>query len=266
MKKSALYFVVTCCISIVVILLHIYKVDPFESFSLRFNDVNFAFQKKNISQDIVFVAVDEPSVNRFGRWPWDRNVLAKGIENLYEADVVMMDMIFSEPTSQKADIALADALSSLNASVCGFFLRNSSTQDITDEELELLSDSSLDLLQTQVTQSKKPNFLQAPFAEMNIAEIMQGCSLSGSFTTVPARDHLFRSYPIAVYFQGTLYPSLGVQGLRLKLNKDIEQIDSGHLKLGKKIIEVDEKGLVRLNFYDFDQYKIISFWICMKER
>ncbi len=260
MKKGAgLYSVFAVLIALAVALLHYYKVDPFESFALRFNDVNFAFQEKKISDKVVFVAVDEPSVNRFGRWPWDRSILAEGIAKLYGADVVMMDMIFSEATDPEADMALSEALASLNASVCGFFLRKNATQDITDEELELLSDSSLDLLQSQIDQTHRPNFIAAPYGEMNTATIMQGCSLSGSFTTVPARDHLFRSYPIAVYYQGTLYPSLGIQGLRLYLNKDIEKVDERHLKLGERVIEVDKKGFVRLNYYHFDQYKIISF-------
>ena len=259
MKNITLYGVVSGAIAVVVLLLHLYKVDPFESFSLRFNDINFELQHKKINPNVVFVAVDEPSVNKFGRWPWNREILAKGIENLSEADVVMMDMIFSEPTKEQSDLMLGDALSSLNSSVCGFFLRNNATQDISDEELEILSDSSLDLLQSQIAQTHNPTFIEAPYAEMNIVPVMQGCSLNGSFTTLPAQDHLFRSYPLAVFYQGTLYPSLGVQGLRLVLDKDLNRKDNKNLLLGTTSIEVDEKGFVRLNYYNFEQYKIISF-------
>ena len=259
MKIKLSYALIGLSVAFFVVLLHLYKVDPFESFALRFNDINFTWQTKKISKKVVFVAIDEPSVNRFGRWPWDRKILAQGIEKLYQADVVMMDMIFSEPTNEEADAYLGDALASLNGSVCGFFLRQNATQDITDEELEILSDSSLDLLMTQVSSSKEPNFLYAPYAEMNIPVIMQGCSLNGSFTTVAAADHLFRSYPVAVYFQGVLYPSLAIQALRLVYDQDIEKIDKHKLKLGDRVIPVDQNGLVRLNFYHYDQYKIISF-------
>ena len=99
MKDKFIYVLAIVPVLVITLLFQIYKVEPFESFSLRFNDINFELQKKEINKDIVFVAVDEPSVNEFGRWPWDREILAKGIDSLVEADVVLLDMIFSEPTS-----------------------------------------------------------------------------------------------------------------------------------------------------------------------
>ncbi|MCD6433101.1 MAG: CHASE2 domain-containing protein, partial [Sulfurimonas sp.] len=159
MKEKLLYLGLLLPILLVTLLLQLYKVEPLESFSLRFNDVNFKLQEKEINQDIVFVAVDEPSVNEYGRWPWDRKILANGIAGLIEADVVLMDMIFSEPTSESDDYTLSDSIANLNSSVCGFFLRDKSTQKISDEELEILSDSSLDLLQSQISQYKKPQFI-----------------------------------------------------------------------------------------------------------
>ena len=258
-NERLLQGVLALLIGVFVFALHFYCVDPFESFSLRFNDVDFSLQHKPISDRVVFVAVDEPSVNRFGRWPWRRDIIARGVEKLQNAKVVLMDMIFSEPTDEASDAALGEALGMPNSSVCGFFLRKNATQKITDEELDLLADSSLDLLQSQIGKSQTPRFVSAPFAEMNIASIMQGCTLSGSFTTLPAQDHLFRSYPVAVYYQGTLYPSLDVQGLRLYFDADIKRVDSSDLELAGRKIEVDEKGFVMLNFYHRDQYRVISF-------
>lgn len=258
-KERLLQGVLALIIGVSTVLLHYYRIDPFESFSLRFNDVDFSLQHKPISDKVVFVAVDEPSVNRFGRWPWKREIVARGVEKLETAKVVLMDMIFSEPTTEKSDAALAEALGVPNSSVCGFFLRKQATQQITDEELELLADSSLDLLQSQIGKHHTPRFISAPFAEMNIAAIMQGCTLSGSFTTLPAQDHLFRSYPVAVYYQGTLYPSLGVQGLRLYFDSDLKRIDDHHLELAGKKIEVDDQGFTMLNFYNYNQYRIVSF-------
>ncbi|WP_415396798.1 CHASE2 domain-containing protein [Sulfurimonas sp. CS5] len=259
MKEKLLYLGVLIPILIVTLLLHMYKVEPFESFSLRYNDINFDFQKKEPSKDVVFVAVDEPSVNEFGRWPWDREIIAQGVDGLKEADVVLMDMIFSEPTSEVQDSALAESLSRLKASVCGFFLRDKSTQKITDEELEILGDSSLDLLQSQISEFQNPIFVSAPFAEMNIVPILESCSLSGSFSTLSESDHLLRSYPIAVYFQNILYPSLAIQGLRLKFNKDIKRVDARHVEIAEHIVGLNDKGFIRLNFYNPKLYNIVSF-------
>ena len=207
----------------------------------------------------MFVAVDEPSVNAYGRWPWDRSTLALGIDNLVEADVVLMDMIFSEETSEKEDNLLGESLANLNASVCGFFLRKKATQSIGEDELEILGDSSLDLLQSQIAEFNNPSFISAPYAEMNILPILESCTLSGSFSTLSGSDHLLRAYPISVYFQNILYPSLGIQGLRLKLNKDINRVDALHVEINDKEIGLDENGFIRLNFYNKEQYNIISF-------
>ena len=259
MKEKIFYLGVLVPILVVMLLLQHYKVEPFESFSLRYNDVNFDFQKKLPNKNIVFVAVDEPSVNEFGRWPWKREKLAKGLDNLREADVVLMDMIFSEPTTSKQDMILGDSLANLNNSVCGFFLRHKATQDITEDELDVLSDSSLDRLQSQIAQESTPKFASAPYAEMNILPILESCTLSGSFSTVRASDDKLREYPISMYFQDLLYPSLAIQGLRLKFNKDLQRVDENHLQLGEYTIPLNERGLVRVNFYPIESYNIISF-------
>lgn len=266
MKEKVLYFLLLIPIFTLMVLLYIYKVEPLETFSLRYNDVNFDFQKKEPSKDVVFVAVDEPSVNEFGRWPWRRSIIAEGIEKLSDADVVLMDMIFSEPTSQEEDSALAETISNLNASVCGFFLREKATQDIGQDELGHLEYSSLDLLQSQISEFKKPQFVSAPFAEMNILPIMKACTLSGSFSTLSESDHLLRSYPVSVYYKNVLYPSLAIQGVRLKFDKDIKRVDDLHVEINEKVIGVDERGFARLNFYQPNQYDIVSFLDVMQEK
>ncbi|MBU1884946.1 adenylate/guanylate cyclase domain-containing protein, partial [bacterium] len=259
MKQKLLYLLVLFPILLLSMALYHYKVEPFESFSLRFNDIDFDLQKKTPSDKIVFVAVDEQSVNEYGRWPWDREILANGISKLQQADVVLMDMIFSEPTSEAKDLALADSISSLNNSVCGFFLRHNATQKITQAQESVLNDSSLDLLQTQIATFGNPKFVSADNAEMNILPILQSCSMSGSFSTLRESDHLLRSYPIAFYFDNILFPSLGVQGLRLVLNQDIKRVDASHVSIAENQINLNEKGFVRLNFYQPEQYKIVSF-------
>ena len=259
MKEKLLYFLVLLPLLLIALALQIYKVEPFESFSLKFNDVNFALQEKTPNKDIVFVAVDERSVNHYGRWPWQRDKIAQGISQLSHADVVLMDMIFSEYTTSQEDAALADSIAGLQNSVCGFFLRHDSTQEIEAEALDILVDSSLDLLQSQVVEYGAPRFVAAAHSEMNIIPLLEACTLSGSFSTLAASDHLFRSYPIAFYYENLLYPSLGIQGLRLKFNQDIQREDAKHVKIGEYKINLDSKGFVRLNYYDFQDYNIVSF-------
>jgi adenylate cyclase len=259
MKHKLYYILAVIPILLISLGLHHYKVEPFESFSLRFNDINFDLQKKTPSDKVVFVAVDEKSVNKNGRWPWDREIIANGISKLNEADVVLMDMIFSESTTEQKDNELATSIAGLKNSVCGFFLRHDSTQNITQDQEESLSGSTLDLLQSQIATFKNPKFISAEYAEMNILPIEQSCTMSGSFSTISESDHLLRNYPIAVYFKNMLFASLGVQGVRLKLDKDLNREDPLHVSIGEYKLNLNDKGFVRLNYYHPDQYRIISF-------
>ena len=235
-----------------------YQVEPIESISLRVNDILLSVSDIKVNKDVVFVAIDEPSVNRFGRWPWDRSVIAKGLRHLSQADSVMVDMIFSEPTTPKEDENLSDALASI-ASVCGFFLRHNATQNVSVDQEELLFDSTLERLQHDVNLYGSPQFGRGEYAEVNTVTLLQGCSISGTFTTERDKDSLFRRYPVAYYFNDLLFPSLGVQALRLKFDSDLLRKDEKTLLLHDTALHVDTHGFVNLNYYELDQYKQISF-------
>ena len=148
MKKHVKYISIIFLIILSILIAYVTKLEPLYSFSLRFNDLNFKYQEKRASSDVVFIKIDEKSVNRFGRWPWNRDVLAEGIGKIDDSSVLILDMVFSEPTEN--DTALAQSLEEQDNSLCGFFLRHESTAPISDEQIELLSDSSLQRLSSEL--------------------------------------------------------------------------------------------------------------------
>ena len=184
--------------------------------------------------------------------------MAKGLQKLDQADAVMIDMLFSEPTELKKDQLLGESLASI-PSVCGFFLRHNATQNVDEEQRELLFDSTLERLQVDVDTYGTPQFGMGAYAEVNSAEILQYCSISGTFTTERDSDALFRRYPVAYYFDDMLFPSLGVQALRLAYDSDLERLDANHLSFLDKVLSLDEKGFVYLNYYKKDAYQHLSF-------
>lgn len=54
---------------------------------------------RKVSPNLALLAVDERAVATLGRWPWSRDVIAKGIENAfhYGAKLIAFDIIWSEP-------------------------------------------------------------------------------------------------------------------------------------------------------------------------
>ncbi|MDY7225160.1 CHASE2 domain-containing protein [Hyalangium rubrum] len=69
--------------------------------------------------DVVVVAVDEKSVQDFGRWPWPRQHVARALDQLREAGVgaVGLDMTFTDEVRDERADAFADALETLDSAL-----------------------------------------------------------------------------------------------------------------------------------------------------
>jgi two-component system phosphate regulon sensor histidine kinase PhoR len=65
-----------------------------------------------LPQDIAIVAIDEASLARFGRYPWNRKLPAQMLDQLAvaHAKVITMDILFTEATVAADDSALASAI------------------------------------------------------------------------------------------------------------------------------------------------------------
>ena len=146
MFKQRTRYLVSAFLAATVLVFWYFKLPPLYSLSLKINDINFFLDDKHPAQDVVFLAVDERSVNRLGRWPWDRDVFASGIAKLDQAKVVVLDMVFSEPSTPQKDTILANTIADLDNTVCGFFLRNDATENLSESTKEALSESSLERL------------------------------------------------------------------------------------------------------------------------
>ncbi|MDF1881453.1 adenylate/guanylate cyclase domain-containing protein [Sulfurimonas sp. MAG313] len=255
MNKHIKYISIILLISLFLLLAYVTKIEPLYSFSLRFNDLNFKYQDKQASSDVIFIKIDEQSVDRFGRWPWNRDVIAKGISYIDDSSILILDMVFSEPTSY--DAVLAQSLEEQDNSVCGFFLRHQSASSISSEKIEVLRDSSLDRLSSQVEGEKV--FIEGNEAEINVEPILSACSLFAIFSTLRDSDQLFRNYPLAFSFKGELYPSIGVQALRMLYNKDLLRTSKEHFDLAGHKVKTNSHGFAMLNYYSYDSYTSYSF-------
>jgi CHASE2 domain-containing sensor protein/predicted Ser/Thr protein kinase len=87
------------CITVVFILLGIVRVELLDSMELRLYDLRMKLKKNPGSVDqVVIVDIDGDSVEKLGRWPWPRSLVAKGIEkiNAAEPKIIGLNLIFSE--------------------------------------------------------------------------------------------------------------------------------------------------------------------------
>lgn len=70
------------------------------------------FLPREASEDVLIVAIDDESLGKIGRWPWDRGVHADLVAKLHEqgAEVIALDVNFPEASAPSEDRALAEAL------------------------------------------------------------------------------------------------------------------------------------------------------------
>ena len=82
-------------------------------------DLRFGWLSQDASGDIVVVAIDAPSIEKIGVWPWPRRLHAKLLRQLERAGVsdVVFDVDFSTPSDPASDRAFVEALRSAGGSV-----------------------------------------------------------------------------------------------------------------------------------------------------
>jgi len=87
------------------------------------------------SDDVAIVAIDELSLDRLGRWPWQRRVHAELIRTLDEAGAhtIVFDILFPEPSSDDAE--LANAMRSHGRVVLPVHLSPPTTNYLLSEQL-----------------------------------------------------------------------------------------------------------------------------------
>ena len=75
-------------------------------------DLLQTYDQPKTSQDIAVVAIDETAIEKYGQWPWKRDVLADIIWKLREAGagIIVIPVLFSEADRLGGDMALAEAL------------------------------------------------------------------------------------------------------------------------------------------------------------
>jgi adenylate cyclase len=109
-------FLIVAGVTLGVILLLILRLPVTEFIELKLYDLKFLYRgARPPSPDIALVAVDDDSVKTVGRWPWSREVIAKLLGRIKEAEakVIGLDIIFAERQETAAMTALQNLRRSL---------------------------------------------------------------------------------------------------------------------------------------------------------
>ena len=122
-KKFSLLYLVVFLMLIFIFFLLIYF-NTFSSLSLKITD-NF-YGGKEALDNIVIVKIDDESINKIGRWPWNRTTLADILLKAKDARVIGLDISFLEATND--DEKLRNTLNSMDNVVLAAEIINSTLQ------------------------------------------------------------------------------------------------------------------------------------------
>ena len=238
---------------------------------LSFDLYQKIFPLKKESSEVVIIDIDEKSLKKFGQFPWNRSVFARIIENvnIAEPKAIGFDVFFSEKDKQSPEEIIKSY--NLIPTDVNQIQKIKGHDEILREELER-SNSVIAVLGSNVSshgtydRSAKAKFLSKggdpkkftfsfPYSIGSLEKLEKSAKGLGSISFLDQTDGIIRSLPLILRFANKLYPTLGLEMIRVgSKQKNI-------------FVELDEVGIKKISARPF---KISSdpnglFWIRYKQ-
>jgi adenylate cyclase len=228
---------------------------PIESIENKLYDLRFRLRGPvKAPENIVIAAIDEKSIERLGRWPWDRNIIARLVDRLSEAgsELIVFDTFFSEPAKYDAVLgkAIDDAGNVLLPIVFDF------TRQKPVQENKLLRGSAIhSVVNKGMFNTYAP--IKSKSVLLPVPGLMNGAMSLGHISIIPDDDGMLRHETNLVAYNGYLYPAIDIQAASLSMGIPLEKITvkaTEGIELGsKRYIPTDRFGRSPIFFYGPDQ-------------
>ena len=226
--------------------------DPFFVETARLKGLDFYQRKqtKVVSENIIVIEIDEKALDKYGQWPWKRNVFAEGIKRAFEhgASVAVLPVIFAEPDRLGGDEAFVEAITDL---------------PVVTAQSASVKGKGVPVPRGVATINEGINdwLFNYPNAIGPVKEIGEASAGVGMLLTAPELDGVTRRLPLIIQINKELYPTIPLEVLRLFSGEQSYQAklsDAGVEAVRVPQfppIKTDANGRVWLNF----KYKFNSF-------
>lgn len=183
-----------------------------ESVRLRYFDTLIS-SKAPTENNIYTVNIDDATLDKFGQWPFKRDVYADLISDLYShnAGLVVWTVMMPETDRQGGDAYLAEALvdfpvilTNMPSQVTKNTPRRPGSAVIGSEYIDTI--------------------LQYPGIIANIHSLEQNAAGVGIANTFPEVDGVNRRLPLFVGYDNNVYPSVPLEVLRVLVNTNTFQV------------------------------------------
>ena len=188
--------------------------DPWVKEVLRLKSFDYllANEEKSQSQDITIITIDEEAIEKYGQWPWPRDVLADLIVNLRQAEtgIIVMPILFTESDRFGGDMEFCNALSMGTV-----------------------------IAQTGTTQKRTSNPVSRGVAKIGnplaflyewpgmvgpLPELAQCTNGVGVINTAPEIDGVVRRVPLLMKIGDEVYPNMAIETIRVAVDDPSYQV------------------------------------------
>ena len=179
--------------------------DPSFTESVRLRYFDTLISSKAVTQNNIYtVNVDEKSLDKYGQWPFNRQVMADLVNNLYDrhAGLVVFNVLMSEKDRQGGDTALATAIANHPVILTNAPSAANKNNPRTPGTAIINSQFS-------------DQIVQYPGIIANINELERNAAGVGITNTLPEVDGVNRRVPLLVMSNDKIYPNLALETMRV---------------------------------------------------
>jgi adenylate cyclase len=250
MKKALVPTIIGIVITFIFSAFVVIKFVPLERLELLLYDVRYYIHgKKSPLQEVVIVGIDDKSIEKIGRWPWDRSRIASIIDSLSNmgAKVIVMDIIFSEPWKDD-DMLSASMKKAGNVILPIVFDFKGEKSKITGE---ILYDSSFPMVRNSGNFKIFPP-ISANKVLLPLNKFSTVAKTLGHINMIPDKDGILRWEIMAIEFDGEIFPSISLQAARVAQNLPMEAMTlkaTDGIQLGNAFVPTDFWGRALIRYY-----------------
>ena len=236
---------------------------------LSFDLYQKIFPLNKQTSEVIIIDIDEKSLGKFGQFPWNRSIFAKIVENVNATSpkAIGFDIFFTEKDKQSPEEIIKAYNLTPNDVVQ---LQNIKGHDeIFREGLEK-SNSVIAVLGSIVSsrgtydRSAKAKFLSKggdpkeftysfPYSIGSLEKLEKSAKGLGSISFLDQTDGIIRSLPLLVRFNNKLYPTMGLEMVRVGDNQKnlyVELNDVGITRISSRPHKIysDPNGIIWIRY------------------
>ena len=235
--------------------------------------------KKNDS-DVIIIDIDEKSLSKFGQFPWNRSIFAKIIENVDSTNpkAIGFDVFFSEKDKQSPE-EIIKSYNILANDVINYLINIKGHDERFRQQLEN-SKSILVVLGSNVSshgsydRKAKARFLSKggdpnqftynyPYSIGSLEKLEKSAKGLGSISFLDQTDGIIRSLPLIVRFNKKIYPTMGLEMVRVGENQknlyvELDEVGVKRISVRPHKVLTDPNGILWIRYKESQKQQYIS--------